>query len=222
MLPFFMSDSSFLFNILTTLPLFLIGQTGSSPSRGEDGEKRKSEFEQQAMPHLDILYNTALRYTKNAADAEDLVQETYMRAFRFYHQFEKGTNIRAWLFKIMRNTFINKYRKKVNEPKKVGYEEIEPYYEQMAKSNPGEMLRAVELDTFGKLLSDEVMAALDELPEEFRTAVILCDIHGMTYEEIAEIMECPTGTVRSRISRGRKMLQMKLLNYAKQQGYIKG
>ena len=221
MLPLFKLDSSILLNILTCLPVFLLGQTDTTPSRGEDGEKRKAEFEQQALPHLDVLYNTAIRYTKNAADAEDLVQETFMRAYRFYHQFEKGTNIRAWLFKILRNTFINRYRKKVNEPKQVGYEEIEPYYEQLAKSNPGEMLRAVELDAFGRLISDEVMAALDELPEEFRTAVMLCDIQGMTYEEIGQIMECPTGTVRSRISQGRKMLQVSLLKYAKDQGYIK-
>jgi RNA polymerase sigma-70 factor (ECF subfamily) len=205
--------------ILSGIPL-VIGQLGGSQSP-KDVEQRKKEFEEQALPHLNLLFSAALRFTRKSEDAEDLVQETYLRAFRFFHQFEKGTNIRAWLLKILRNTFINRYRKKMKEPKQVAYEEIEPYFEQMAKSNPGEMLKVVEQDVFGRMIGDEITEALEKLPEEFRTAVILCDIQDMTYEEIAEIMDCPTGTVRSRISRGRKMLQVNLMKYAKEQGYVK-
>lgn len=199
------------------LPLLAMA---SSVDKGQNPEQ-KQLFEEQALPHLGLLYNAALRFTRRPEDAEDLVQETYLRAYRFFHQFEQGTNIRAWLLKILRNTFINRYRKKMKEPKQVAFEEIEPYFEQLAKSNPGELLRAVEKDVFGEMMGDEIMDALDKIPEEFRTAVILCDLQEMTYEEIAQIMDCPTGTVRSRISRGRKMLQISLWEYGKQQGYVK-
>jgi len=204
------------------LPLCLSILNSFSATPDNEGNSQKKLFEQQALPHLNLVYNLALRYTRKPEDAEDLVQETYLRAYRFFHQYEQGTNIRAWLLKILRNTFINRYRKKMKEPKQVAFEEIEPFYEQLAKSNPGELMRVVERDVFGKMVGDEITEALDKLPEEFRTAVILCDLQNMTYEEIAEIMDCPTGTVRSRISRGRKMLQMSLLNYAKIQGYVKG
>lgn len=203
------------------LPLLITGINKSSVPEGEEDERKKQLFEEQALPHLGLVYNAALRFVRKPEDAEDLVQETYLRAYRFFHQFEQGTNIRAWLLKILRNTFINRYRKKMKEPKQVAFEEIEPYFEQLAKSNPAELLKAVEKDVFGKMMGDEIMDALDKLPEEFRTAVILCDLQEMSYEEIAQIMECPTGTVRSRISRGRKMLQMSLWEYGKQQGYVK-
>lgn len=180
--------------------------------------ERHSEFEAEALPHMDLLYNFALRTTGNADDAQDLLQETFMKAYRFWSKYEKGTNIRAWLFRIMKNSYINRYRKETREPDKVDYGDIENFYDS---------IRASVTDTndlqekfYGGLLGDEVTKALQNLPEEFRTVVILCDIEGLTYEEIAEFLECPIGTVRSRLHRGRKLLQVELFEYAKQQGLI--
>lgn len=180
--------------------------------------ERHSEFEAEALPHMDLLYNFALRTTGNADDARDLLQETFMKAYRFWSKYEKGTNIRAWLFRIMKNSYINRYRKETREPDKVDYGDIENFYDS---------IRASVTDTndlqekfYGGLLGDEVTKALQNLPEEFRTVVILCDIEGLTYEEIAEFLECPIGTVRSRLHRGRKLLQVELFEYAKQQGLI--
>jgi RNA polymerase sigma-70 factor (ECF subfamily) len=207
--------------ILTGFPVLLAIMAPVDTGDGNGQPELKEDFESSIHPYMDLLYNMALRFTRNPDDAADLVQETILRAYRFYYQFQKGTNLRAWLLKILRNTFINQYRKRASEPKKVGYEEIEPYFERVAKNNSSEMLRAVHEDVFGKMLGDEVVEALEKIPEEFRTAVILCDLEELSYQEIAEIMGCPTGTVRSRISRGRKMLQSQLLDYARQEGYIK-
>ena len=167
---------------------------------------------------MDILYNYALRTTGNEDDARDLLQETFLKAYRFWDKYEKGTNIRAWLFRIMKNSYINRYRKETKEPDKVDYGDIENFYN---------TIRADYADTndlqeklFGNLLGDEVAKALEELPEDFRTVVILCDIEGMTYEEISEFIERPIGTVRSRLHRGRKLLQAKLFEYAKKQGIV--
>lgn len=167
---------------------------------------------------MDLLYNFALRTTGNVDDARDLLQETYLKAYRFWNKYEKGTNIRAWLFRIMKNSYINRYRKETREPNKVDYEEVENFYDSIRGSSTD--TNDLQERFFGGLLGDEVTAALQDLPEEFRTVVILCDIEGLTYEEIAEFLECPIGTVRSRLHRGRKLLQAKLFEYAKKQGLI--
>ncbi|HWP81856.1 MAG TPA: sigma-70 family RNA polymerase sigma factor [Bacteroidota bacterium] len=179
---------------------------------------RHEEFEREALPHMDVLYNFALRTTGNEDDARDLLQETYLKAYRFWDKYEKGTNIRAWLFRIMKNSYINRYRKETKEPDKVDYTDVENFYNsiraQFTDSND------LQEKLFSGLLSDEVVKALESLPEDFRTVVILCDIEGLTYEEIAEFIDVPIGTVRSRLHRGRKLLQAKLLEYAKKQGVI--
>ena len=183
-------------------------------------KKRHAEFEAEALPHMDVLYNFALRTTGNEDDARDLLQETYLKAYRFWDKYEKGTNIRAWLFRIMKNSYINRYRKETKEPDKVDYEDIENFYNTIRaeSTDPNDLQQQL----YGNLLGDEVTKALQSLPDDFRTVVILCDIEGLTYEEIAEFVECPIGTVRSRLHRGRKLLQAKLFEYAKQQGMIKG
>jgi RNA polymerase sigma-70 factor (ECF subfamily) len=183
-------------------------------------KKKHTEFEAEALPHMDVLYNFALRTTGNADDARDLLQETYLKAYRFWDKYEKGTNIRAWLFRIMKNSYINRYRKEAKEPDKVDYEDVENFYNTIRaeSTDPNDLQEKL----YGNLLGDEVTKALQSLPDEFRTVIILCDIEGLTYEEIAEFVDCPIGTVRSRLHRGRKLLQAKLLDYAKQQGMIKG
>jgi RNA polymerase sigma-70 factor (ECF subfamily) len=182
-------------------------------------KKKQSEFEAEALPHMDVLYNFALRTTGNQDDARDLLQETYLKAYRFWEKYEKGTNIRAWLFRIMKNSYINRYRKETKEPDKVDYEEIENFYNliRAESTDPNDLQEKL----FGSLLGDEVSKALESLPDDFRTVVILSDIEGLTYEEIAEFVECPIGTVRSRLHRGRKLLQARLYEYAKRQGMIK-
>ena len=182
-------------------------------------KKKHTEFEAEALPHMDVLYNFALRTTGNQDDAHDLLQETYLKAYRFWDKYEKGTNIRAWLFRIMKNSYINRYRKETKEPDKVDYEDIENFYNTIRaeSTDPNDLQKQL----YGNLLGDEVTKALQELPDDFRTVVILCDIEGLTYEEIAEFVECPIGTVRSRLHRGRKLLQAELFEYAKRQGMIK-
>jgi RNA polymerase sigma-70 factor (ECF subfamily) len=178
------------------------------------------EFEQEAVPHMDILYNYALRMTSNSDDASDLVQETFLKAYRFWDKYEKGTNIRAWLFRIMKNSYINRYRKETKEPETVDYNEIQNFYNTIRyeSSDPNDLQEKI----FGGLLEDDVARAIEMLPEDFRTVVILCDIEGLSYEEIAEFVDCPIGTVRSRLHRGRKMLRVQLLNYARKHGYVSG
>ena len=188
-----------------------------APLDAEYLKQRHLEFEREALPHLDALYNFALRMTSDPDDADDLLQETYLKAYRFFDKFEKGTNCKAWLFRIMKNSFINIYRKVAKEPDKVDYDDVEEFYHSIRaeSTDPNDL----EVKLFSNLLDDDVTRALESLPEEFRTVVILCDIEGFTYEEIAEFVECPIGTVRSRLHRGRKMLRAKLLDYAKTRGY---
>lgn len=177
------------------------------------------EFEQQTLPHMEVLYNYALRMTGNRDDANDLLQETFLKAYRFWDKFEQGTNLRAWLFRIMKNTYINLYRKESKEPDKVDYDEIEGFYNLIRDQNSDD--NDLQEKMFGQLLDDDVSKALELLPEEFRTVVILCDIEGLAYEEIAEFLQVPVGTVRSRLHRGRKLLYAQLYDYAKQRGFIK-
>ena len=183
----------------------------------EELNRRRTDFETEAMPHMNLLLNYAYKMTFNKLDADDLLQETYLRAFRFFHKFEKGTNCKAWLFRIMKNLFINKYRKNQKEPGKVDYSDIENFFDN---------IRSEKIDTtdlqqkvFSNLLDDDVTKALNSLQDDFKTVVILCDLEGLSYEEIADFVQCPIGTVRSRLHRGRKMLQEKLYEYAKQRGY---
>lgn len=180
-------------------------------------EDKHKEFEKEMLPHMAALYNFALRMTGDPDEAKDLVQETYMKAYRFYDKYSQGTNAKAWLFRIMKNSYINRYRKESKEPDKVDYDEIKDFYATVK----GSVVDTNDLQEkiFGNLFEDEVAKALQDLPEEFRTVVILCDIEGYTYEEIADFIEIPIGTVRSRLHRGRKMLRESLRRYALQHGY---
>jgi RNA polymerase sigma-70 factor, ECF subfamily len=176
-------------------------------------------FEEEAVVHSKAVYHFALSMTGNPEDANDLVQETYLKAFRYFHNFTKGSNCKAWLFMILKNTFINEYRKKKREPFKVNYDDIEDFYETIkpGQVDPTENVNKIYEDTF----DDDISKAMNELPENFRSVVTLCDLEGYSYEEIAEYVDCPIGTVRSRLHRARKLLHSKLFNYADKHGYIK-
>lgn len=178
------------------------------------------EFEEIAMPHADAMYGAALRMTRDPAAAEDLVQEALMRAYRFWHRFEKGTNIKAWLFRILTNTFINRYRKKQTEQAVMDDREIDDLLNRYADERTTQLPPDTRDEFLKHVLGDDVMAALDELPFEFRMAVLLADMHDFSYKEIAEVLDCPVGTVMSRLHRARKMLQVKLFDYAVQRGVI--
>ena len=179
--------------------------------------QRKRNFEKEALPHMKILYNNALRMSGNREEANDLLQDTYLRAFRLYHKFQRGTNCRAWLFKIIKNCYINKYRKDKKEPAKIDYEDVQNFYDSIRSEvvDPNDR----EYKVFSNLLDDDVMNALNSLQDDYKTVVILCDLEGLSYEEMAEFLDCPIGTVRSRLHRGRKILQKKLTEYAKAKGY---
>lgn len=183
-----------------------------------DSQKLYIEFEREAVPHMDALYNFALKMTGDSDDANDLLQETYLKAFRFFDKFEKGTNCKAWLFSIMKNTFINTYRKQSKEPDKVDYEDVENFYENIKASSTDDA--HLEKEIFDNLLDDELSEAISGLPEDFRTVILLCDIEGYSYEEIADFVDIPVGTVRSRLHRARKMLYTKLYKYAEKKGYM--
>ena len=182
-------------------------------------DKRKS-FEAEALPHMDALYRTALRMTKNPNDAEDLVQEAFVKAYRFWDKYERGSNARAWLFKIMTNVFINDYRSKSRSPMAVNVDELDDnfLYGQLAATAPGDN---PEKELFAKILDDDVKRAIENLPEDFRLVVVLSFIEGFSYQEIAEIADLQLGTVKSRLHRGRKLLQKELLDYAIKNGFIK-
>src|SRR3989339_1965063 len=176
------------------------------------------EFNREAIPHMDALLNFAIRMTGNEDDANDLVQETYLRAFRFFDKFERGTNCKAWLFRILKNTFINSYRKKTKEPDKVDYEDVEKFYQTVKPSSTDSA--HLEKEIYDNLLDDEISSAIASLPDDFKTVIILSDIEGFTYDEIADFIDCPVGTVRSRLHRARKMLFAKLYKYANEKGYV--
>ncbi len=184
---------------------------------GSMAEKQR-DFTREALPHMDVLYNFALRMTNNSADADDLVQETYLKAYRFWDKYEKGTNIRAWMFRIMKNSYINRYRRESKEPETVDYDDVKNFYNTI-RGDSGDA-NDLQETIFGNLLDDDVASAIAELPEEFRTVLILCDIEGLTYDEIAEFVDIPLGTVRSRLHRARKVLRLRLMDYAKKRGYI--
>jgi RNA polymerase sigma-70 factor (ECF subfamily) len=187
----------------------------------ETVEERRARFERDALPFLDQLYAAAMRMTRNPADAEDLVQETFVKAFAAFHQFQQGTNLKAWLYRILTNSFINSYRKKQREPQKSSSENIEDWQLHAAESHTSSGLRSAEMEALDHLPDSDVKDALQTLPEEFRLAVYLADVEGFAYKEIAEIMDTPIGTVMSRLHRGRKQLQVLLADYAKDRGLVK-
>jgi RNA polymerase sigma-70 factor, ECF subfamily len=184
--------------------------------------KLRTEFERQALPHLDALYGTAMRLTRNPRDAEDLVQDALLRAYRFWGQFEQGTNCKAWLFKILTNTFINRYHKNRRDQELAMQVAAEDdVNESVVSQEAHERSRDPEGAIVRGMLSDDVQRALDTLPEDFRLAVVLCDLQELSYKEIAEAMNCPVGTVMSRLFRGRRLLQKQLRGYAIQEGVIR-
>ena len=196
-----------------------MGEPRMTRAQAEGG---RAEFEREALPFLESLYNTALRLSRNRQDAEDLVQETYLRAYRSYDQFTPGTNLKAWMFRILKNAFINEYRKRRATPREEDFSLIEDALESRvdreriaAIPNPEEVALAGSLD-------EGVQRALDALPPDYRMAIVLADLEGFSYKEIAEILEIPIGTVMSRLHRGRKLLQKRLWDFAVENGLATG
>ena len=187
----------------------------------ETAEQRRARFERDALPFLDQLYAAAMRMTRNPSDAEDLVQETFVKAYSAFHQFAEGTNLKAWLYRILMNTFINSYRKRQRQPQQSTAENIEDWQLAAAESHQSTGLRSAEMDALDHLPDSDVKDALQRLPEDFRLAVYLADVEGFSYKEIAEIMGTPIGTVMSRLHRGRRGLQRLLGDYARDRGLVR-
>ncbi|MFZ9342960.1 MAG: sigma-70 family RNA polymerase sigma factor [Candidatus Nanopelagicaceae bacterium] len=187
----------------------------------ESVEQRRKRFEADALQYMNQLYSAALRYTKNPSDAQDLVQDTFAKAYVSFHQFEPGTNLKAWLYRILTTTFINTYRKDQRRPQ-LSDQELEDWQIADASSHTSDQGKSAEDVALENLPDSDIKRALAEIPEEFRIAVYLADVEGFSYKEIAEIVGVPTGTVMSRLHRGRKQLREKLTDYARELGYVKG
>ncbi len=189
--------------------------------------KRKSldaqrgwNFEAAAMPYVDSLYNTAYRMTRNAEDAEDLVQETYLKAYKYYGKFEEGTNFKAWLFKILKNSFINAYRKRQHAPRESDFVALEESLVRRLEEDPQRPARNPEDELLESVLDEDVQRALDALPPDYRMPILLADLEDFSYREIADILDIPVGTVMSRLYRGRRALEGTMLAYARRHGYL--
>jgi len=194
-------------------------KTNKERLKGLSKAEKDALFEQEFMPLIDSLYNFAYRLTLDEDDANDLVQETYLKAYRFFDSYEQGTNAKAWLFRILKNSFINEFRKKSKEPSKVDYNEVETFYN---SDDVDENITAdLRVESIQEMIGDEVANALNALAVDFRTIIILCDLEGFTYEEMSKILDIPIGTVRSRLHRARNLLKEKLKNYATSMGYNK-
>ncbi len=190
----------------------------SEVQRKKYSDKEKNTiFDQEFMPHIDSMYNFGYRLTFDEDDAKDLVQDTYLKAYRFINSFEQGTNAKAWLFRILKNSFINDYRKKSKQPAKIDYQEVETYYN--SEDVDYGITTDLRVDAVKDMLGDEISNALNSLAVDFRTVIILCDLEGFTYEEMAKILDIPIGTVRSRLHRARNLLKDKLRSYAQIMGY---
>lgn len=179
--------------------------------------KKQQDFRDEIIPHLDALYNFGLRLTSDPNDAEDLVQDTIVKAYRFFSSYEKGTNAKAWLFRILKNSYINNYRKRSKKPQEVDYDEVSTFYETIRDDRTE--TSDLEDKMFRELIDDDLSHALDSIPEDFRTVVVLCDVEDFTYEEIANMLDVPIGTIRSRLHRGRNLLKVQLTDYAAKRGY---
>ncbi len=174
-------------------------------------------FDHEFMPHIDSMYNFAYRLTYDEDDSKDLVQDTYLKSYRFINSFQQGTNAKAWLFRILKNSFINDFRKKSKQPSKVDYQEVESFYN--SEGTEKAATTDLRIDALKDMIGDEIATALNSLAVDFRTVIILCDLEGFTYEEMAKILDIPIGTVRSRLHRARNLLKEKLESYAKSMGY---
>jgi len=183
-------------------------------------EHKQLKFSSLVEPHLASLYSTALRMTHNKSDAEDLVQDSMFKAFRALDQFQENTNFRAWIFRIMVNTFITGYRKAVKQPKKISYDDMEEFFLYKRLDESVDLQETSKEEFLDNFFDDDIKAALENLPYQFRLVVLLCDVEGFSYNEIADVIDAPLGTVMSRLYRGRKLLQRQLWTYAKERGYI--
>jgi RNA polymerase sigma-70 factor, ECF subfamily len=197
---------------------------GADKSNPLEAAANRVRFEEEALKHLDALYRTALRMTRNPSDAEDLVQDALVRAYRFYDRFEPGTNFRAWLFKILTNTYINSYRRKQGRPQESSLEDTEEFflYNQLSDDAGGDRINDVEGTVLDQLGADAIQRAIDQLPQTFRTTVQLSDVEGLSYAEIADATGVAKGTVMSRLFRGRRLLQRALWDQAKAAGFTSG